>query len=211
MNNTVNYNGQKKRLEVFTSKRNFVFKKPGEQYVYKCHTQPTAAKNEAHFLRHLAASNVPVPVVRHCVGRVVVMRQLPGQPLPDWLCNTPTAPDITATARHLVGWLKAFYRAVNHPQTGEHRGDVNGRNFLIDGDIVWGVDFEERCHGTREADIGRLIAFVESYNNCDERVAAQLSKELAVHSVATLGVSPQLIETEKTKELAAMEKRRRNK
>jgi len=53
---------------------------------------------------------------------------------------------------------------------------VNGRNFLYDGERIYGVDFEERAVGSKARDAGRLAAFLETYETCDRENQAALSE-----------------------------------
>jgi len=97
---------------------------------------------------------------------------------------------------------------VDHANSGIIRGDVNGRNFIISPDRVVGVDFEEQANGTVEQDIGRLLAFVLTYDlpgNTAQRRFAWLLFRLAVKR---LRLSPDEIQRQCRLEIAAMKKRR---
>ncbi|MCL2695946.1 MAG: phosphotransferase, partial [Clostridiales bacterium] len=146
----------------FYSKRNTVILR--DSLVEKRVASPAAAALEAAMLTQLHAAGVPVPELIAQEGSTIKMSYIDGEPLPDLLTRLETAHCERDTAHSiadsLIEWLADFYRAMD----GQIRGDVNGRNFLWDGARWWGVDFEQRETGERAQDIGRLLAFVLTYD-----------------------------------------------
>lgn len=65
-------------------------------------------------------------------------------------------------------WLRSFHQKMTPPAVKERvflRGDCNLNNFLADKDgRIWGLDFEEACFGSPEADVGELcFAIIVKY------------------------------------------------
>lgn len=189
----------------FFSKRNRVYLYGGK--VYKECMNEVAAREEYEILSllHQKGMQVPKPLERH--DNLVTMEYISGEALPDLLCEEGV--DLAALARALVEWMGVFYAAVEHAESGWIRGDVNGRNFLVDSNgLVWGVDFESRVYGKMEQDGGRLLAFLESYDLPDPRTGEMLAENMAEALVLRLGMDPELLRTEREKELLAMKMRR---
>lgn len=168
-----------------------------------------AAAQEAGTLErlHAAGLRVPYPVTQE--GRVLKMPYLPGETLPELLARWEAAPEPAVrekTVKGIIGWLGDFYRAAG--ETGEIRGDVNGRNFLWDGASCWGMDFEERVFGVREQDIGGLIAFVLTYDPPGTPLKTAFAECLLRAAVDRLGIDPEVVFRYRDLELIAMRARR---
>ena len=190
----------------FKSKRNRVYR--SEDKVYKQFSDAAAARAEAEFLNMLSKKNVPAPALLRREGHVLVMEYIDGVTLPDLLCGTDEQawPQIAAL---ITGWLQIFYDAVCHTDTGEIRGDVNGRNFLFKAGKVWGVDFEEHIYGARETDAGRLLAYTATYDIQDETRKTVLANALERQFVGVMGLDPLMVSAEREKEMQAISLRRK--
>ncbi len=72
---------------------------------------------------------------------------------------------ITGIFIQLIKWLESFYD-ITYSATGKRvcLGDIHFRNFLLEDGIIYGIDFEECCEGTREMAGGRLCAYLLTYN-----------------------------------------------
>jgi len=184
----------------FFSKRNTVTLRGG--LVYKQAKDPKAAALEASILRELYSHGVAVPEVVSHEGSLLVLEYLPGEPLPDIIGRGGVDPEAIAAA--LCDWFAAFYDAA----PGELRGDVNGRNFLYDGKKIHGVDFEERCHGPKARDAGRLAAFIETYETRERAGQAALSRAFMMGFSERFHCKTSEILAERESELAAMRLRR---
>jgi tRNA A-37 threonylcarbamoyl transferase component Bud32 len=163
----------------FISKRNQVFIRDG--VVVKRLASAEQAVEEAEILFRLYEAGVSVPRVMKQRHNEIIMEHVPGETIPDFLERMGKARDETLllqAAQRLFLWFKNFYEAVGYEQTGEIRGDVNGRNFIIAENRVVSVDFEERAFGKAEQDIGRLLAFIRTYN-----MSYDMSKDLSLVSV----------------------------
>lgn len=189
---------------VFKSKRNKVLLR--HQRVEKIHTLVENAKFEADRLRYLRAKGLAVPKVITLNGKIIIMEYINATPLPDIIDHWEKAPDLVAQKLAMdgvVSWLFKYYEILQ----GESRGDINGRNFLFDGKKIWGVDFEEQATETPLADIGRLCAFILSY----EPAHTPLKKELVEIIVKQSGFDPMKILQEQEKSLALLKQRRNEK
>lgn len=152
-------------MERFISKRNQVFLLDG--VVVKQLPSSQHAKAESGLLRKYHKAGVPVPKVLEQRDNEIVMEHISGETIPDFLTRMQAEMDdasLHKAAQGLCRWFEHFYEAVDHAQSGEIRGDVNGRNFIITKDRVLSVDFEERSFGTAEQDIGRFLAFIQTYD-----------------------------------------------
>jgi RIO-like serine/threonine protein kinase len=170
-----------------------------------------AAAFEAYELRRLRAVGVRVPQVYALDGAVVKMQYIPGEALPDIIerLDNSDSSGFEAMADGLIGWLGDFYRAADTDSTGEIRGDVNGRNFLFDGACCWSVDFEERVYGVKEQDIGRLIAFILTYDPPGTPLKTAFADVLLSKAVDSLGVKREEALNLRDLEFQAIRQRRR--
>ena len=196
-------------MRCFKSKRNQVFLSDG--LITKRVSRPESAKAEAEFLRELHRAGVRVPGVIEQCGNEIIMEYLPGETLPDFISRMESAPDEAAlhsAARRLCLWFEHFYAAVNHPQSGEIRGDVNGRNFIFMDDSVASVDFEGRVYGAMEQDIGKLLAFIHMYNPAQTSIKRRFVRLFKQAAQEKLGLSGAEICTQYRKERVAMRRRR---
>jgi len=167
-----------------------------------------AAAFEASMLKRLFAAGVPVPQLIAQENHIIRMSYLPGETLPDLMTRLEKDADkalLFRAADSLIEWLENFYRAVD---ADEVRGDVNGRNFIWDGQRWWGVDFEERAAGDREEDIGRLLAFVLTYDPPNTPIKISFADRLQKKAVSLFAVDPNVISHYRDLELLVMQSRR---
>jgi len=202
-----------KETVFFRSKRNTVLRYGNT--VEKRFPSAEAAAVEAGILERLYAAHVrvPNPVARE--GCALIMPYIPGETLPDIFARFENSPEqtdhqseIRKVADGVINWLGDFYRAVNAEKTGEIRGDVNGRNFLWDGEYCRGIDFEERVTGAIEQDVGRLIAFSLTYDPPETPVKKAFADRLLSGAASAFNVDPAEISKYCEREFAAMRVRR---
>jgi len=197
-------------MEFFKSRRNRVYLSDG--LVYKERAKASDAEYEADRLRCLRTAGVTVPEVVDVRGNSIVMEFIPGETLPDFLTRMEIEPDentLHDAAIGLCGWLEKFYSAVDYTKTGEIRGDVNGRNFIISNGRVTGVDFEKQSFGPAEEDIGRLIAFIRTYDPAYTDVKRRFSAMFCRDAAPRFEISEKKIEFYYANELREMEIRRK--
>jgi len=191
-------------MQQFKSKRNQVFFS-GDVVIKRLPTAD-AAEAEAVRLRALRAAGVDVPEVFGVHDGEITMAYVRGETVPDYLEHPTEAPDAVAAA--LCDWFERFWAAVDHACTGEIRGDVNGRNFIITDGRVVGVDFEERAYGSRERDIGRLLAFIHTYDLPGRRVQRRFATLFYRETLERLGLSAPEVLRQYKLERRAMRTRR---
>jgi serine/threonine-protein kinase RIO1 len=193
----------------FYSKRNTVFLRNG--IVEKHFASAEGAAFEAAMLERLYAAGIRVPKLIAHENHMLKMSYMPGETIPDFLTRLENCPEesmLQKAADNMIQWLEDFYRAMDTEKTSEIRGDVNGRNFLWDGEQCWGLDFEEQTIGAKEQDIGRLLAFVLSYDPPDSLVKTGFADRLLQKSIDTLDANPAAVFHYRDQELIAMRSRR---
>ena len=193
----------------FKSKRNKVFLRGG--IVEKHFASEKCALIESETLERLRVAGVRVPEICIKGATVLKMRYIPGKTLPDLiehLENCRVASEPGELAGKLIGWLETFYSAVNTERTGEIRGDVNGRNFIFDDLDCWGVDFEETVYGAREQDIGRIAAFVLTYDPPGTELKYNLADTIMRKAEQILGIDMEEACRQRDMELEAISLRR---
>ena len=143
------------------------------------------------------------------------MNFINGETLPDLIERLEKEDSIENThvietvAHELVIWLRDFYKAVNTEKTNQIRGDVNGRNFIFDSAFIWSVDFEEIAFGEKEQDIGRLLAFITTYDPVDTPLKKRLTSAVLAEAVKVLNITQEKIKIYMEAELDAITLRRR--
>ena len=193
----------------FISKRNHVFLRDG--VVVKRFLSAELAGTEAKILLRLYEAGVSVPRVLEQRDNEIILEYVPGETIPDFLERMEVERNETALREAVDGlfrWFKNFYEAVRYAPDGEIRGDVNGRNFIIAGSRVTSVDFEERTFGKAEQDIGRLLAFIRTYD-LGISIKRHFSRLFESAVVEGLGMPAREIHKQYRLERAAMRIRRR--
>ena len=197
---------------VFRSKRNKVLLRGG--IVEKHLTSDCAAEFEAAELKRLCEAGLLVPKLLSHEGNVIRMSYINGETLPDMLTRLEEAGDTGDAvapikfADEIIRWFDDYYKAVDHEKTGIIRGDVNGRNFVFNNGHCWGLDFEEQATGHIEQDIGRLIAYVLTYDPPGTAVKTEFADRLRNAAAKTFGLDITEVERYCTLELDAMSLRR---
>jgi len=190
----------------FKSKRNDVLLVNG--VVEKHHRTAQAAAQEAQNLMGLHKAGVRVPQLITVQDNILHIEYIPGATIPDLLEQLEAHPNSDTRKKatnKIVEWLQSFYNA-----TGAARGDINGRNFLFDGESIWGVDFEEPLTGVcaPAIDIGRLMAFVQTYTPQGTPIKRQFANMLMQEAIQEFGISAVEILHHRDTELQAMLTRR---
>jgi hypothetical protein len=197
-------------LEVVTSDQTV------EKLVLKTCRHPERMKQEAELVKALGREGVVVPRLFYQGENHLVFEYIDGLTLCDLFQNQESALPgetlLSADTRHAIGslvqWLRAFYRA-GRVITGRTllMKDVNLRNFLL-AERLYGVDFEDCSIGQIEEDVGRLCAYVLTYNPIGtawkHHAAAVLFRSLE----AELGLDVNAVRQFFGRELLEMEKRR---
>ncbi len=149
----------------FLSKRNKVLLDNG-MIIKKYHAYGISAYEES-MLKKLHSFGLNVPKVLLADASEIQMEYIIGQTLLERLElmekeNAGSKPQ-QILSEMLADWFLKYYEAVDFNHTAILRGDINCRNFIANELGIWGVDFEDEVIGEKEMDIGRLIAFILTY------------------------------------------------
>jgi len=211
-------------LHKFKSRKNDVYLVKTEgadgscaEYVHKIFRSAEAASKEARLLKELKNGGLNVPHVYYAGGTSIVMEYIRGIVLCDKISEIEKASgtqeaqseeEARIITRELSSWLRSFYAYGKAAGCSLILGDVNLRNFIFDG-RVWGIDFEEVKTGIIEEDIGKICAFLLTYNPAftpwKRRFAVSLLEGLSGEITFDMGI----VREEFKKELDSIEKRRR--
>ncbi|OPZ74821.1 MAG: Phosphotransferase enzyme family protein [Firmicutes bacterium ADurb.Bin456] len=115
--------------------------------------------NEVFFLSVLRRYGLNVPEIVWHDARFIIMEYIQGTLLTD-LLGEPLGEQklwINELARWFAG-LHAFMQTPGQVCLG--KSDLNLRNFIFDGRVFYGVDFEEVCFSPPERDLGGICAFI---------------------------------------------------
>lgn len=142
-------------------------------------------QREAEMLEGLHKNGISVPRLYYKGKRSIVMEYIKGPTLIDVLTDaeymTGQSFDYAnskGVASHLARWFDMFYKAarsINDENT--ILWDINLRNFLLDFKL-YGIDFEDCREGVVEEDMGRLMAFIVTYQPAFTPYKMQFAREV---------------------------------
>jgi RIO-like serine/threonine protein kinase len=198
---------------IFKSRRNRVWRVGDvvyKQVLPRANGPDRRAAHEAKTLMRLHGGGVYVPKLISHENGLLAMEYIEAETLADFIESAESgAPRISCDtlADRLAAWFRAFYNA---SAPGCIRGDINCRNFLVlpDGNIA-GVDFEDMPPGDREADLGKLLAFILTYRPKYTAYKKALADMLYQKFTERFGLDPVLVSEYKERELGDMALRRR--
>lgn len=153
----------------FDSKRN-------EVYLVACGQWPKAVLKRFERAQNLEAerrtaqalwkSGVTVPKILQAEGNDLLYQYIEGTVLVDYLEQLEQAEQCTKVFLafdRLAAWLASCYKVLEREYGCQMSlGDAHLRNF-IDGDQIYGIDFECLRSGPKEADIAAIAAFTLTY------------------------------------------------
>jgi Ser/Thr protein kinase RdoA (MazF antagonist) len=213
-----------KVLHKFKSRKNDVYlvramNRDGSsmEYVHKIFRSDEAASKEARLLKELRKNGLYVPAVYYTDKSCLIMEYIRGSTLCDKIFDIEKAADKEEVRseeaagiiiHELCYWLKSFYTYVKG--TDKSRlilGDVNLRNFIFDGRVC-GIDFEEVKTGLVEEDIGRMCAFLLTYNPAFTPWKRRFAVSLLERLSKEINIDRSIVEAEFKKELYSIAERR---
>lgn len=182
-------------------------------FVLKIYERPGNCAKESALLTALRRCGVNVPEVYHADNRCIAMEFVRGETLFDVIdrCEKNQIPPVYVLpiVNGLCAWLKGFYVAAGkiygHPVA---RRDVNLRNFIATKDGIYGIDFENCCEGNIEEDVGKLCAFLVTYEPAFTPWKKLLGSLMLDRLAEEFGLDRNLVVEELNKELGLIEKRR---
>ncbi|MFX1475471.1 MAG: hypothetical protein ACFFCO_08350 [Promethearchaeota archaeon] len=128
------------------------------EIVVKWFQQPGIA-NEVQMLRDAYSRRIPVPFVIGSTAHVLLMHFVPGENL----CDLITAEPKSRYGILLGTWLASYHQAFqrnSHPEKVLLKGDARIRNFICNGSVLVGVDFEECVVGHYLQDLASACASI---------------------------------------------------
>lgn len=156
----------------FFSRKNTVFKSVslGKIVVVKVYGtgRSSLAEKEFSILNECHSNGVSVPAPIELREGAVLMEFVEGATLAEsldrcWLDGAAAVPEerrrLEWTAKAVGEWLCRFHDVFDKPTT---RGDSNARNFLVCGEEVFGVDFEESSDTDVLDDVGQMCSSILS-------------------------------------------------
>ena len=135
----------------FKSRKNRVFHLVNQNKVLKVFPEASLAEKEWRVLRQALERGVPVPKPLRLRKEQLWMEYIAGANLCDYL-NACLDEKLIPT---LSGWFVAFHR-----HAGQRHGDANLRNFILAGEKIYGVDFEETAPGDSILDLVQFACSV---------------------------------------------------
>jgi predicted Ser/Thr protein kinase len=142
-----------------------------ESFVVKEYSDDVLPVNrEADMLTGLYQAGLTVPGLYYKGENHLVMEYIKGAALIDIMTDSEYIAgesldyiNTKGIASHLARWLEHFYKAAQSI-TGKKTilWDINLRNFLV-GYKLYGIDFEDCREGAVEEDMGRLMAYIVTY------------------------------------------------
>ncbi|HUV61203.1 MAG TPA: phosphotransferase [Thermoplasmata archaeon] len=154
----------------FESRKNKVFRTTdqGGTVVVKEFSDSEAASKEFSILTRCSARSLPVPRPLSIHTRAIIMECLPGGTVAEaldsvWLNERPISADEEATLRNIADglgeWLASYHALF---EFGLTRGDAIMKNFLVSGNRIVGIDFEEASEEDVIRDLGEMCSSIIS-------------------------------------------------
>ncbi len=177
--------------------------------------QVSPVNMEASLLVALDKKGLSVPKLYYKGKGSIVMEYIRGATLVDALTDaeyyTRKSRDyinIKGLAEHLARWLDGFYRTSSQI-TGKSTilQDINLRNFLL-GYKLYGIDFEDCREGLIEEDMGRLLAFIVTYEPAFTTFKMGFAREVYYALAKRMPLNRDRVIAEASKEFDAIRERR---
>ena len=203
-------------VDKFKSKKNDVFKILcnfyGEKnfFVLKRFLDSDKMNKEIQILKELKNNHLKVPEIFHVKNNNLIMEFIDGKTFLDIFeeLEKSNSSDYKNLIDNLLHWLENFYTFTKIKFDKQIiLGDIHLRNFLFSKEI-YGIDFEDTKFGTIEEDIGKLCAFILTYDPSWTTWKKTFSEILTNKSIKLFKIDESLITLETQKELNEIEKRR---
>lgn len=144
-------------MKKFISKKNNVFL--NGDVIVKKFTSVDRQQKELDIYKKLDGK-LHAPHIISCYGNTVEIEYIDGDTLLDvFISYENEGKNASEIFLKLINWLKRF-----NDVTGKRFYDVNLRNFIYYRGEVYGIDFEDAADGTYLEDIGKLFAYILTYN-----------------------------------------------
>jgi hypothetical protein len=119
----------------------------------------SSSGNEVFFLSILQRHGLNVPEIVWHDARFIIMEYIRGALLTDLLAEPGGGQKLWIN--ELARWFTRLHGFMQTPgQVCLGKSDLNLRNFIFDGRVFYGVDFEDVCFSPPERDLGGICAFI---------------------------------------------------
>lgn len=192
-------------LKSYKSRRNQaqLVQTPSGVAVRKIFAQKESFLRELAVYRRLESTSLPSARIITAFQQTLLLTPLPGMTMLEVLESQEQGSMDVRPWNSLVRWLLDFSEA-----TGLIMADPNLRNFLWDGKILTGVDFEECIPGEPARMAARLAAYIRTYNPENTPVKKEISAQVLRRFSGDLGMDPQdLFRLSKQEELLLLQRR----
>lgn len=210
---------QAEKIEIFKSKKNEVYRSNiiynslSIDCVVKKYKRDIDMRNEVYWLKNLKENGMAVPFIYKKMDKEIIIEYING----DLLLDVIEEYEVINNSRYeeliikIIDWFEMFYK-VTYMVKGDKYivYDVNLRNFIC-GDKFYGIDLEECRKGDYEEDIGRMCAFILTYDPIFTQWKEEFVKELRARFVERFNLNDILVEKNIQKELKAIVYRRKSK
>ncbi|MDD2574537.1 MAG: hypothetical protein WCS98_07555 [Bacillota bacterium] len=174
-----------------------------------------SVQREADILDGLYREGISVPRLYYWGESSMIMEYIKGSVLLDIMTDAEYIfgenidyINVKGIAFHMSRWLDSFYKAAKRI-TGKKTilWDINLRNFLV-GYKLYGIDFEECREGAVEEDMGRLMAFIVTYQPAFTTYKTRFAREVYSALDSRMSLDRDRVMVELLKELDAIRERR---
>ena len=151
------------------SKRNSVYRvfNNNKSYIVKKFNNIDSMLIEAEILDILNQNKVWVPKLIDVSNDEVTLEDLGDTTFLDWIEKEEKSLSVSYHKMiiKLLGFFQKFYKATSDFYGKQYiMNDINLRNFLINNNKIYGIDFELCEEGKIETDIGKMIAYIITYD-----------------------------------------------
>lgn len=184
-----------------------------EDCVLKLYNNPQSLIKDVTFLESLKREGVRVPKILYQSSNYIILEHLEGETLTDLFDsmekNGSSPEQAYAAIDALCEWLAHFYSVCEKIIKKQViMKDVNLRNFIFCDEMIYGIDFEEVNVGLIEEDIGKICAFILTYEPSYTSWKLDLAKYFRDKATKMFNLNPELVLEELNNELSAIKKRR---
>lgn len=188
----------------FPSKKNSVFKVSLDTMagpvvaVLKVFSTTIAKDKEVVLLDKLSQQGLPVPPLLAVGHQQILIEHIAGDTLLQILETAEAGgmgcmPKIWSGMQELLAWLEQYYQITKVLFKRNYMlGDINLRNFIL-GHRLYGFDFEDSGPGDKEDDLGRLCAFLLTYQPAFTPFKRTLAEKLFASGCHSLSLQAPLV------------------
>lgn len=117
-------------------------------------------RQEARILYSLRQKGIKVPKVYLVAGEFLLLEYIEGKNCCDLINDFQQTTNVCLVLQGLAAWLVGLHNLNTTEGKCLLKGDCNLRNFLWNGEEVYGIDFEEEIQGCPWDDVGEVCSFI---------------------------------------------------